>query len=228
MATMTMLDGAWRLLLAGLVLGACADDGDTRSDTGGSDTGGADAASDTLAADTHDDTADDVGAEVADVSGPPSGTWRLRGLAQGEVASFDTRVECTFDVTFMDFADDGAGGWTAFASGEVFRNVFPGSERYEFSAFVGGEATLELTAPDAGVLRFVGDQPDDAAPFWRAIEALPVTRSASGWQAGFSCAPIGVDFGGYTDDKVSVGGTLTLEPEPSEAIIVDVTSRRSP
>jgi hypothetical protein len=162
--------------------------------------------------------ADDAGTTVdaaadsggADATAPPS-TLRVTGSAEGAARGGGDRVECTFGLDFVDLAGDGAGGFTGVAVGEVFRRTFDGDAlRFEFSAFVGGPATL--TAGRGGVeLRLVGEQPPEAAPFWLALEVMGGVETAPLAYAGdWTCAPILA--GDPMDSPIEAGGTWSAAP----------------
>jgi len=146
----------------------------------------------------------------ADATAPPS-ALRVTGSAEGAARGGGDRVECTIGLDFIDLAGDGAGGFSGVAVGEVFRRTFDGdAPRFEFSAFVGGPATL--TAGGGGVeLRLVGEQPPEAAPFWLAIEVMAGVETAPFAYAGdWSCAPILP--GDPMDSPIEADGTWSAAP----------------
>lgn len=158
------------------------------------------------------DTTADVAVDITDADAALPEHMLLSGTGEGADPDADRRVECHFEVGLQDFVPDGAGGWSAFASGEVFRTMFPDTRRFEFSAFIGGAATLTAVNGGGFELRFVGVQPEDAKPFWLALEAVPGAVTDDGWAGSFSCAPMDVDFGGYLDDGPTVVGAWSIVP----------------
>jgi hypothetical protein len=131
-------------------------------------------------------------AAAADAAVMPS-ALRVTGTAEG--AEGGDRVECIFTLDFIDLVDDGAGGMSGVAVGEVFRRTFDGdAPRFEFQALVGGPATLSPGDGDAVELRLVGDQPAEAVPFWLALEVMAGSEIAPFQYAGpWTCAPVLLD-----------------------------------
>ena len=185
-------------------LAACGDD-EGKADT-------RDAVSET----GDDSDSQDDSANTGDTTGDTgaASTYVLQGTAEGEDTAADRRAECHFGALVDQLVPDGDGGFSAFASGEVFRNVFPDTRRFEFSALVAGPTTLTAIGADTFALRFVGDQPDDALRFWLALEVIEGSPDGEGgWAGTWSCAPIDIDFGGFFDDGPTVEGTWTLVPQ---------------
>lgn len=209
------------LWIAALTLIACTTDDADPSDTIADETDGTVGDTGTTVDTTDIETVEDAGADVADAPTATT-TWQLQGTATGEDEALDTRVECTLQLLVFDVIE-GADGWSGFASGEAIRTVYPDTRRFEFAALVAGPGTLVETHPGEAEVRLVGDQPDDAIPFWRALEVIHAVRDPSGsWFGEFACAPLGIDLGGYRDDAVTVTGSFTLErvDEPIEEITV--------
>lgn len=122
------------------------------------------------------------------------------------------RAECNFYLDFVDVVDDETGGFEAFAYGEVFRNVYSGEQRWEFSAFVAGLASFTVDDDGSAELRAFGDQ-TGAKPFWREIEVLHGTRNANGTSGGFwSCASLELFEPGFPDTSGTATGTWLLVP----------------
>ena len=151
-------------------------------------------------------------------SEPPE-TLRLTGSAKGNVEGVSPgeggaagapalpaieRVECSFYADLLELEPDAAGGWSGLVAGEVFRVVYAGGRRFEFSAFVGGPATL--TVEDERVeLRAVGDQ-TGAKPFWRELEVLEGEQTGEyRYAGGWACASLELNEPGFPD----VGGVVT-------------------
>lgn len=207
------------LYLAALTLIACSDDDADPGDTVVHETG--DTVEDTGASSDASDDLDDTNDDGADTPSAPT-IWQLQGIATGEDVALDTRVECSLQLLVFDIVE-GADGWSGFASGEAIRTVYPDTRRFEFAALLGGPGTLVETDPDEAELRLVGDLPDDASPFWLALEVIHAVRDPSGsWLGEFTCAPLDVDFGGYVDDALTVTGSFTLQrvDDPTEEITV--------
>jgi hypothetical protein len=182
---------------------------------GGGD-GGSDATGDGVGsgADGAGSDADAASDAAGDADVAAASVLVLSGTASGADPEADRRAECSFGALIDQIVPDGDGGFSAFASGEVFRNIYPDTRRYEFSALIAGEATLARGAGDTFELRFVGDQPEDAIPFWLALEVLTATpEGTGGWQGSWRCAPMDIDFGGFFDDGPTVDGTWTLVPQ---------------
>jgi hypothetical protein len=119
---------------------------------------------------------------------PVPETLRLTGAAAAETAEGDT-VDCDLylDITGAAVVD---GEGTGDGAGEVFRRVVRDDLPLEFSALVAGPVTWTIDG-DAVVVRAFGDQPDDAQPFWLAIEAIEgVERGPGEYEGSWSCAPI--------------------------------------
>jgi hypothetical protein len=162
------------------------------------------------------------------------GTLRLTGTASADVEAMGgaggasdggasgsgpelpviDRVECSFSGEMLDLIETGPGVRSGVVIGEVFRNLYSGSQRYEFSALIGGPATLTLLADDRVELRAVGDQ-TGAKPFWRALEVLEGTAVAADTYAGtWTCATLDLPEPGFPDVGHSAPGTWRLEPAP--------------
>jgi hypothetical protein len=121
-------------------------------------------------------------------------------------------VECSFGVDLIEVVADDSGGWSGTATGEVFRNLYSGEQRFEFSALIGGPATFTATGSDAVELRAVGDQ-TGAKPFWRELEVLQGTRTAELSYAGsWICGSLELAEPGFPDVGHSAPGSWTLVP----------------
>jgi hypothetical protein len=221
------------LLMMGLVAGACSDDDDASGEAGRSDAshgdaspqdGGEDVAADSPADGSNDAASDggdglladaeDGGDSPTDVrdDSPAAATLYLQGAAEGEDSENGFRAECSFSGQITELVFDGA-SWSGFASGEVFRIVYPTPEgRQEFSALVAGPATL-VADPDGEVaLRWVGDQ-SEGVRFWQYMEVLlgqetePLTYEGR-WQ----CAPLDIE--DFQDTYFIVNGAWQLSPTP--------------
>jgi hypothetical protein len=145
-------------------------------------------------------------AAVADAAPPPA-ALRVTGSAEGEAGA--DRVECWLAIDLVDLVGEG-GDYGGVAVGEVFRRTYNGDDpRFEFQAVVGGPATLSI-AGGAVELRLVGDQPEDAAPFWLTIEVVAGAQTApSAYQGEWTCAPILVD--DPMDSPIEAPGTWSAE-----------------
>ena len=142
---------------------------------------------------------------------PPPAAFRAEGTATGDGAGND-RVECTLFLDIVDVAAT-ADGWSGTGSGEVIRRSFDGPDlTFEFSALVGGEVSLAAT--DGTVeARLVGDQPDDAAPFWLSLEVISGDETAAFTYGGaWTCSPILPDDPETGDLDVEAPGTWTIAP----------------
>jgi hypothetical protein len=144
---------------------------------------------------------------------PPPTALRVDATATANGAG-QRRVDCT---VFLDIIDIEAadGSWTAFGSGEVIRTSLDGEDLlFEFSALVGGAVSLTRTDDDVQ-LRLVGDQPDDAAPFWLELEVVSGTADGA-WTAegGWTCSPI-LPGSPAEDLEIDAPGTWTLAPPPA-------------
>jgi hypothetical protein len=148
-------------------------------------------------------------AGAADAAVMPS-ALRVTGTADG--AGGGDRVECLFTLDLIDLVDDGAGGMSGIALGEVFRRTFDGdAPRFEFQALVGGPATLSPGDGDAVELRLVGDQPAEAVPFWLALEVMAGSEIGAFMYAGpWTCAPVLVD--DPMDSAIEAVGTWSAVP----------------
>lgn len=170
-----------------------------------------------------------AGAAGAPMGGRPPATLHLTGTAAADVdvdvtipgeggaagasalPSID-RVECHFYADVLDLVEDDAGGWSGVAIGEVFRSVYVGEHRFEFSAFIGGPATLTAGAGDRVELRAVGDQ-TGAKPFWRALEVLDGETTAEySYGGAWTCASLELNDPGFPDVGGVATGTWQLEP----------------
>jgi hypothetical protein len=158
-----------------------------------------------------DDGDGDDGGNQADAAVAP-GALRVSGAAAGEERGGTDRVECTFALDFIDLVDDGARGFTGVAAGEVFRRTFDGDAiRFEFSALVGGPATLSAGGGGSVELRLVGDQPSDAVPFWLALEALDGSETEPfEYDGEWLCATVLV--GDPMDSPIEAPGSWTAAP----------------
>jgi hypothetical protein len=95
----------------------------------------------------------------------------------------------------------------------VFRRTFVDDElMFEFSAFIAGDATMAETA-EGVALRAVGEQPDDAMPFWLELEVVTGEGTGSFTYTGeWSCAPILPDDPEAADSDQVGTGTWTVAP----------------
>jgi hypothetical protein len=104
-----------------------------------------------------------------------------------------------------------ADGWTGTATGEVFRVPMPDGGMFEFSALVGGSATITRAGTTVEA-QLVGDQPDDAAPFWLSLETLTADETGElAWSGTWTCAQILP--GDPSDVAIDAAGTWTLTGE---------------
>ncbi len=181
------------VLCIAIGVAGCGDD-DTTPDGGAGGSADADVA--------------DAAAE-ADAAVMPSA---LRVTGTAEAADGGDRVECIFTLDLIDLVDDGAGGMSGIALGEVFRRTFDGdAPRFEFQALVGGPATLSPGDGDSVELRLVGDQPAEAVPFWLALEVMAGSEIGAFQYAGpWTCAPVLVD--DPMDSPIEAGGTWSAVP----------------
>jgi hypothetical protein len=104
-------------------------------------------------------------------------------------------------------------GWHGtVVAGEVARRVYGGEAlRFEFTALVGGPASLRELAYGVEV-RLVGEQPDDAAPFWLGLEALFGGSTDRVTATGdWLCAPVLPDDPATDDSALEAAGSWTLE-----------------
>ena len=150
-------------------------------------------------------------ASVSFDAAPPPAMLRAEGTAMADGAGAE-RVECTMYLDIFDLAVT-ADGWTATAGGEVIRRSFDGLDLlFEFSALLGGE--VSLTASGGAVeARLVGDQPDDAAPLWLALEVITGEETGDyAWAGSWTCAPILPDDPGAGDLELDAAGTWTIVP----------------
>jgi hypothetical protein len=121
------------------------------------------------------------------------------------------RVECSFAADFIDVVEL-PGGLSGVAIGEVFRNIYAGDRRWEFSAFIGGPATMSTGDGTTVELRAVGDQ-TGAAPFWRELEVLTGERTQSGSYSGaWTCTTLALADPGFPDVSGDAPGTWELVP----------------
>ncbi len=83
----------------------------------------------------------------------------------------------------------------------------------EFQALLGGIEPATLTAGDDGavVVRLVGDQPEDAMPFWLALEAIEGQADGATYAGDWTCAPILPD-DPAEDHEFDAPGTWTIAP----------------
>jgi hypothetical protein len=137
-------------------------------------------------------------------------TLSAAGGAEG--VSGPASVTCSFQLDLIDIRET-ADGWEGIATGEVFRRPESDSGQFEFSALVGGPATI-TRAGTTVTARLVGDQPDDAAPFWLELETL--TASETGeleWSGTWTCAPV-LPSGDPAEVDIEAAGTWVLTGEP--------------
>ncbi|HEU5056062.1 MAG TPA: hypothetical protein VFU21_06040, partial [Kofleriaceae bacterium] len=140
----------------------------------------------------------DAAAPAVDAAPPPE-TLRAEGRAAAGPAAAE-RVECSLWLDIVGVAAT-ADGWTGAGSGEVIRRSLDGEELlFEFSALLAGEVSLTDTG-GAVEARLVGEQPDDAAPFWLSLEVVTgePAGAAGSWQGTWTCAPILPDDPGAGD-----------------------------
>lgn len=122
------------------------------------------------------------------------------------------RAECNFYLDFVDVVEDQNGSFEAFAVGEVFRNVYSGDRRWEFSAFIGGPATFDVAEDGSTELRAFGDQ-TGSKPFWTELEVLSGVRNGNGTSGGaWSCASLELFEPGFPDTEGVATGTWLLVP----------------
>ena len=144
-----------------------------------------------------------------DPDAPPALTLRATGTASG--TSGNDAVDCSFAIDLIDLVET-ADGWSGVATGEVFRRPMPDGGMFEFSALVGGPATITRTGATIEA-RLVGDQPDDAAAFWLALEVLTATETGElTFEGTWTCSPILLGDPGFTDVDIDAAGTWTLGP----------------
>lgn len=123
------------------------------------------------------------------------------------------RVECSFYAEVFDLVANEDGGWSGIAVGEVFRNLYSGDQRFEFSAFVAGPATLTSRAGDGVELRAVGDQ-TGAKAFWRALEVLEGRATEDyAYEGSWTCASLELNDPGFPDMGPSAEGSWQLDAE---------------
>lgn len=156
----------------------------------------------------------ELDAAPADAGSPDAASpaaLRVTGSAEGMAPAGTDRVECSFALDFIDLADDGAGGFSGVATGEVFRRTFDGAAlRFEFSALVGGPATLSADRRIVE-LRLVGDQPPEAVPFWLALEVIGGAETAPfEYEGEWVCATVLV--GDPMDSPIEAAGTWVAVP----------------
>lgn len=142
---------------------------------------------------------------------PPPAAFRAEGTATGDGAGND-RVECTLLLDIVDVAVT-ADGWSGTGSGEVIRRSFDGPDLlFEFSALVGGEVGLTVTGESVEA-RLVGDQPNNAAPFWLSLEVISGEETGAYTYGGdWTCSPILPDDPDTGDLDVEASGTWTIAP----------------
>lgn len=154
--------------------------------------------------------ATDAAPPAVDAAAAPAGL-HAEGTAAADGTGME-RVECSLWLDIIDLVP-AAGGWTGTAGGEVIRRSFDGEELlFEFSALLGGEVSLTASGETVEA-RLVGDQPDDAAPFWLSLEV--VTGDETGpytYQGTWTCSPILPDDPGAGDLELDAPGTWTIAP----------------
>ena len=152
---------------------------------------------------------------MADIESMGGAGGANEGGAGGEPLPEIDRVECSFSGDVVDPAADDSGGWSGFAVGEVFRNIYSGDRRWEFSAFIAGDATLTSLGEGRVELRVVGDQPDDAKPFWRELEVLQGRETGPNTAEGsWTCASLDLPDPGFPDAGGIAAGTWEIGPTP--------------
>jgi hypothetical protein len=177
-------------------------------------------------------TSGDAGA-AGEAAGAPGATLRFTGTAMADIDSMGgagganeggaggeppfpeiDRVECRFSGDIVDQVSDDAGGWSGIAVGEVFRNIYSGDRRWEFSAFIAGPATLTSLGDGRVELRAVGDQ-TGAKPFWRELEVLEGRETGPNTVEGsWTCASLDLPDPGFPDVGGTATGTWELGPAP--------------
>ena len=98
----------------------------------------------------------------------------------------------------------------------TFSTTYVGDGMFEFIPLIGGPAGLTHPEGDDGVeLRFVGDQPEDALEFWKALEVISGEDQGEDRYAGdWLCAPGLLGEPGFMDIDLSAPGTWSLVPTP--------------
>ncbi|HEY3497494.1 MAG TPA: hypothetical protein VGK73_22510 [Polyangiaceae bacterium] len=155
-----------------------------------------------------------TGSASADVSGDggaagdgsaaagASGSGDAGAAGSSELPIID-RVECSIAADVLDVVEDESGGFSAVAVGEVFRNVYSGGRRWEFSAFIAGPATLRAGPGSSVELRAVGDQ-TGAKPFWRELEVLEGERNGPGAYSGvWTCSTLALADPGFPEPRAT-------------------------
>lgn len=142
---------------------------------------------------------------------PPPSALRAEGTAMADGAGSE-RVECSLLLDIAEVAAT-ADGWSGLAGGEVIRRSFDGPDLlFEFSALVGGDVGLSENGETVEA-RLVGDQPDDAAPFWLSLEVISGDETAPfTWDGTWTCSPILPDDPDTGDLDVDAPGTWTIAP----------------
>jgi hypothetical protein len=136
----------------------------------------------------------------------------LSAAGGAEGVSGAASVTCSFQLDVIDLVET-ADGWTGTASGEVFRRPESDTGQFEFSALVGGPATI-TRAGTTVTAQLVGDQPDDAAPFWLALETLTASETGElAWSGTWTCAPV-LPPGDPSEVDIEAAGTWVLTGEP--------------
>jgi hypothetical protein len=121
------------------------------------------------------------------------------------------RIECNFYGEVLDLVDDEAGGFSGVAIGEVFRNLYSGEQRFEFSALIGGPAMLRSLGEDRVELRAFGDQ-TGAKPFWLELEVLDArATNENAYEGSWTCASLDLAEPGFPDVGYEAPGTWDLE-----------------
>jgi len=190
--------------------------GSSSSDEGGENRGGAGAGGSQSGAGQGGSSGDaGTGASGAMLrfSGTASADIDSSGAGAGELPAID-RVECNFYGEILDRVDDDAGGFSGVAIGEVFRNLYAGDQRFEFSALIGGPATLTALPDDRVELRAFGDQ-TGAKPFWRALEVLEARETEPDrFEGTWTCASLDLAEPGFPDIGHEAEGAWELAPGP--------------
>jgi hypothetical protein len=220
------------LLLVGLV--ACGSSKSNDSGSGSRAGSGGDAGTSGAggsAGEGGSGTSGDAGAGAA--SGAPGSTLRFTGTAMADIESMGgaggasdggaggepsfpeiDRVECSFSGEILDPIADDSGGWSGIAVGEVFRNIYSGDQRWEFSALIGGPATLTSLGDGRVELRAFGDQ-TGAKPFWTEIEVLEARATgADTYEGSWTCATLDIRDPGFPDVSGTAPGAWELAPAP--------------
>ena len=206
------------LLIPVVLLWACGDDDAPDDEV---DAGGRDAALEGGMAGAPADASRPVaGSDGGRTDGGGRGPMRLvlEGTAAGTANDeFDAgpggSVECRISAVIEELDFEPNGDLVGVISGELFRTTTVGDAAFEFAPLIAGPVSLRHTSPTQVELRFVGDQPDDALPFWQQLEVVTGTETgARSFGGEWVCAPGLLGDQGFGDIDLTVGGVWTLEP----------------